>query len=155
MKKNTGKKKGQTLIETALILLILLTILIGIAEFARGWFIKNSIKNASRQLARFAAVTPSPPVPAPGVISPYNCPAPKVCPQADAFLNAVCCQPGVPGGATFTLTVTDEGVADGITNSGDTVTVNTSTIITFIIGDSPWPWAKTRTVTADASMRYE
>ena len=149
MKKNSGKK-GQALIETALILLVLLTILIGIAEFARGWFIKNSLKNASRHGARLAVVTDG------LTLGPtnYTCPAPKVCPQADMFLNAVCCQPGVPAGTTFTLTVTDEDASVTV-NSGDTVTISTTTLLSFIIGDSPWPWSKDRIVTTDASMRYE
>lgn len=151
MKKNSGKK-GQTLIETALILMILLTILIGIAEFARGWFIKNSLKNASRQGARLAAVTDGLTL---GTTIFPPCPTPKVCPQADIFLNAVCCQPGVPAGTTFTLTVTDENPPSGTVNSGDTVTISTSTLLSFVIGDSPWPWSKDRTVTTDASMRYE
>ncbi len=51
-----NRESGQTLIETTFVLLLLLLILFGIAEFARAWFLKNSLNNAARVGARFAVV---------------------------------------------------------------------------------------------------
>lgn len=48
--------KGQALIETALILPLLLFIFIGIFEFGRAWYIKNTLNNAARIGARTAIV---------------------------------------------------------------------------------------------------
>jgi hypothetical protein len=55
--KTSNRQQGQTLIETAIILVVLLVIVLGITEFSRGWFTKNSIKNAVRTGARVGAVT--------------------------------------------------------------------------------------------------
>jgi len=50
--------KGQTLVETALILPILLILVLGIVEFGRAMYIKNTLNNAARAGARAAAVLP-------------------------------------------------------------------------------------------------
>ena len=42
--KKSNRQQGQTLIETAIILIVLLLIVFGITEFARAWFTKNSLK---------------------------------------------------------------------------------------------------------------
>lgn len=55
---NSDKEKGQTLIETVFVIMLLLILIFGIAEFARGWYVKNSLNNAARIGARFAAVEP-------------------------------------------------------------------------------------------------
>jgi len=146
------KQKGQTLIETALILFLLLLILLGISEFARAWYTKSSLKNAVRQGARVAAVT-SPLASFPDFTCPSkesSCPPPL----ADVVQNAVCCQPGVPEGTTVSLTIIDD---DGITglSAGDTIRVDASSTFTYIVGGSPWPWPDSTTITTNASMRYE
>src|SRR3989304_2447402 len=56
MKKNFPDKKGQTVIETVFMLIILLAIFLLIAEVARAWHLKNSLNNAARVGARFAVV---------------------------------------------------------------------------------------------------
>lgn len=53
--KNIGEK-GQTLIETALIMILLLTLFFGIAEIARAWWLKNQLNNAARVGVRVAIV---------------------------------------------------------------------------------------------------
>ena len=52
----TKQEKGQSLIEFALLLPIFLLILVGIAEFGRGWMTKNILTGAAREGARVAAV---------------------------------------------------------------------------------------------------
>ena len=148
------RQQGQTLIETALILFLILIILIGIVEFARAWHTKNSMKNAARQGARVAAVTPA------SLLSPtsFACINPS-CPQSNVITNAVCCQPGIPTSTASNTTVTltcpnTTGECASITSNG-TVKVSVASQFEFIVGGSPWPWAKTRTFTENASMRYE
>jgi Flp pilus assembly protein TadG len=149
--KMNKKQNGQTLIETALMLFLLLLILLGISEFARAWYVKSSLKNGVRQGARVAAVT-SPLA----SFSGFACPSKSSCPLANAVQNAVCCQPGVPEGTTVDLNIdmTTEIPTD-VLNSGDTITVIASTTFTYIVGGSPWPWPSSTILTTDASMRYE
>ncbi len=55
-KKNMGNgNKGQTLVEFALILLLLVSILFGITEFGRAWYHSNALVNGTRAGARFAS----------------------------------------------------------------------------------------------------
>src|SRR4030065_2260820 len=87
------KQEGQTIIETALILVFLLFVLFGITEFARAWYMKNSLKNAARQGARVAVVTSQSSYPANFMCdNTTNCNDPNLNP----IIRAVCCQPGVP-----------------------------------------------------------
>lgn len=56
---NNGSRSGQVLIETALILPLLLFILLGIFEFGRAWYYKNTLNNIARAGARAAVVKPN------------------------------------------------------------------------------------------------
>ena len=51
-------KRGQSLIEFALVLPILLLVVFGITEFGRAIMVKNVLHTASREGARLAAVRP-------------------------------------------------------------------------------------------------
>ncbi|MBT0652965.1 TadE/TadG family type IV pilus assembly protein [Geomobilimonas luticola] len=51
--------KGQTIVETAIILPILLILVLGIFEFGRAMYIKNTLNNAARAGARAAVVLPT------------------------------------------------------------------------------------------------
>jgi Flp pilus assembly protein TadG len=153
----SNKQQGQTLIETALILFVLLMILLGIAEFARAWYTKNSLKNAARQGARVAAVTPA------ANITPttFNCINPS-CPDSNAIQNAVCCQPGIPTQAANATAVNvycydKDGNTVACSNivANGTVKVSMTSTFEFVVGNSPWPWPKTTNMAVDASMRYE
>jgi len=147
--KISNRQQGQTLIETALVLFLILMILLGIAEFSRAWFIKNSLKNAARTGARIAVVTPN--------LTDVD-PA-LSCPQAgNGVINAVCTSPGVGNNSKTAVKI------DIIERSGtdpaqlnDTVTVTVHYIHPrfFIVGGSPWPWPKDFDTWAEASMRYE
>ena len=57
---NINNQKGQALVELALSLMLLLTIVFGIFEFGRAMFISNTLNNAAREGARRAAVSPAP-----------------------------------------------------------------------------------------------
>jgi Flp pilus assembly protein TadG len=145
------KQKGQTLIETAFMLSLLLIILLGISEFARAWYTKNSLKNGVSQGARVAAVTS--PLTA---FSNFTCPAKSSCPLTGVVQNAICCQPGIPEGTTVDLNIdmTTEPPTDTL-NAGDTVTVSGTTTFIYVVGGSPWPWPDSTNLTTQASMRYE
>ena len=55
---NTEKywQKGQTIIETALVIILLFIFFFGIAEIARAWWLKNQLNNAARVGVRVAIV---------------------------------------------------------------------------------------------------
>jgi Flp pilus assembly protein TadG len=53
-------EKGQSLVEFALVVPILLLLVVGIAEFGRAWMTQNILTGAAREAVRLAAV------PAPG-----------------------------------------------------------------------------------------
>ncbi len=157
------RTEGQTLIETALMLTLLLVILLGITEFARAWFTKNSLKNAVRHGARVAVVTPS----ATTTVCPVAaglilCPGSRTftsCPGS-GIVNSVCTSPGVssatPADTGVSLCYSDAtGGTSGILDPGDTVNVcvrrqNYVSVVPNIMG-SFIP----SQLSADASMRYE
>src|SRR3989304_992559 len=56
----TKQENGQRLGEFALLLPIFLLILVGIAEFGRGWMTKNILTGAAREGARVAVVQLNP-----------------------------------------------------------------------------------------------
>lgn len=140
--------RGQALIETALVLLLLLFILLGITEFSRAWYRKSSLKNAVRHGVRKAVVEPS--------LIPI---ASTNCPSGAVIVNDVCTSPGVLNDArtTVSLALTDDADSSGDITKGDTIQV-TATLIDatfFIVGNNPWPWPKGINISVDASMRYE
>ncbi|MBI5598327.1 MAG: pilus assembly protein [Deltaproteobacteria bacterium] len=138
---------GQTLVETVFVLVLLLILILGIAEFARAWYVKNSLNNAARFGARVGAVTS-------GLVSETNtlCSSP-----VSNVAKAVCPpqSPGVPAAAKVTVVCTDpSNVVKNCTTAatGDTVTVTVSTdFSTFKI----LPLFSVTTLSSQASMRYE
>jgi Flp pilus assembly protein TadG len=50
-------KKGQGLVEFALVVPLLILLVIGIAEFGRAWMTRNILVGAAREAVRIAAVT--------------------------------------------------------------------------------------------------
>ena len=159
---------GQTLIETALVLILLLMILIGIAEYSRAWYRKSSVKNAVRQGARVAAVTPHiattsascgggitcSPTLSPGLST--SCTGPGC---NDGYIEAiVCCTTGVANDASTTvnITVTDStGAAkSGDAQSGDAVNVSSTTAFSTIVPRLFGSLIPTQ-LSSDATMRYE
>ncbi len=51
-----SEKKGQSLVEFALVVPMLLLLVFGIAEFGRAWMTKNILTGAAREASRMAAV---------------------------------------------------------------------------------------------------
>src|SRR5262249_59628214 len=51
--------RGQALVETGIVIVLLCTLVMGIIEFGRAFLIANMITNAAREGARAAAVWPS------------------------------------------------------------------------------------------------
>jgi len=51
-------EKGQSLVEFALVIPLLLLLVIGIFEFGRAWMTRNLMTGAAREAARMAAVPP-------------------------------------------------------------------------------------------------
>jgi Flp pilus assembly protein TadG len=155
--KNLYNREGQTLIETALVLFLLLIILLGITEFSRAWFNKNSLKNAARHGVRIAVVTDSI-TSASNVACGNSCPATSPPTTTTHIIEAVCCSPGVRNDSDtdVSLTFTDDDSSGGL-NKGDTVTISAdfSDSDFFIVGGSPWPWPKEMNTNVSASMRYE
>lgn len=143
-----GKSNGQTVIETIFMLTILLMIFFMIAEFARAWYLKNSLNNAVRVGVRVAVVTASLPS---GGISDTTCPASGT--TGDAVIDAVCTSPGVPGGETVvSVIVTDDNGISGL-NAGDTITVNAranfATVVPGLLTFMPTG------ASSSATMRFE
>lgn len=158
--------RGQALIETALVLLLLLIILLGIAEFSRAWYTKNSLKNAVRSGARLAVVTCGI-TNTSGSCLGASCGSPPAIVNADcnnasdgsnnaAIVATVCCSPGVPRDAASNTTVTIETTANdpaGLT--ADDIKVSASTTFGFVIGGGVWPWPPSTPISTDATMRHE
>jgi Flp pilus assembly protein TadG len=136
---------GQTVIETVLMLTLLLVIFFMMAEFARAWYLKNSLNNAARVAVRIAVV-------ANGLDEVEgNCGATG----GNEILDAVCSSPGVPNNETTDVTV-DVDVTGGIDStkldSGDTVTVGVRAdfvAITNLLSFLP------TAASSSAAMRYE
>ena len=153
-----NRQQGQTLIETALVLFLLLLILLGIAEFSRAWFIKNSLKNAARQGARVAVVTSSAPI--------VQCPSDPIicdqtrsftpCPGSNDIINSICNSPGISSANTWvSICYLNQPIFPATLEAGDTVNVcvqrrNFATVVPRMLG-SFIP----SIFYAEASMRYE
>jgi hypothetical protein len=164
------RQKGQTLIETAIVLFLLLLILLGITEFARAWYTKNSLKNAARQGARTAVViTPASSV-TPLSVCPVDstgqilCPDSRpftLCPDSSPIVNSVCTLQGVfsadhPEYTGVNICYSDApGGTSGTLDRGDTINVcvrrtNFRPLVPGLFG----PFIPSQLL-ADASMRYE
>ncbi|MGB5994784.1 MAG: TadE/TadG family type IV pilus assembly protein [Candidatus Deferrimicrobiaceae bacterium] len=77
------REKGQNLVEFALILPVFLLLVVGMAEFGRGWMTRNILTSAAREGARVAAIQPDSPtsitqgtLAANDVLNSANLPAP-------------------------------------------------------------------------------
>jgi Flp pilus assembly protein TadG len=151
---------GQTLVETALVLILLLMILIGIAEYSRAWYRKNSIKNAVRQGARVAAVTAHITSASPTQCG-VTCPAPAPDPNNNnngVIVAVVCCSSGVVNDNTthVSIAVTDisGNPRGGDAQTGDAVDVSALTPFTTIVPKLFGSLIPTQ-LSSDATMRYE
>jgi Flp pilus assembly protein TadG len=120
--KTRDKQLGQTLIETTFILALILLILFGIAEFARAWFLKNSLNNAARIGARVAVVQSN--LNETAGIGP-KCGTGGLSPDVQAVLDSVCDSGGVDASdrnVYVDIDIDDED-GSGDTSDGDIITV--------------------------------
>ena len=148
---DTGKNRynrrgrGQTVIETVFMLVFLLFLFFLIAEFARAWYLKNSLNNAARVGVRVAVVTQE--------LS--NISGDCSGSGSDPVLEAVCSSPGLTDTTQVTVTIDfDEAEPTAPpASSGDTVTVSLSADFTTFVPllDSLVP----EKAVSGASMRYE
>ena len=152
--KNT---KGQTLIETAIVLVILLLILFGIAEFARAWYIKGSLKNAVRQGVRVAVVTSNITNASNVQCGSFTCPYTVTPPDTNGVINSVCCSQGVPRNADASKDTKVSLTCDPSSpcSNGYTVKVSATTNFKLAVSSTFFPWLHNIPLTTDASMMYE
>lgn len=143
--------RGQAIVELALVIFLLLLLVMGIFEFGRAMYLKNTLTHAARAGARAAAVTP-------GITTASAIPDPS-CNYSnptgnDIVYQAVCksLYNGVDKNSVLiTVTVADIATPNGL-SSGDMVTVqvklnNVRPVVPFI----PLP----NTLTGETAMRYE
>ena len=166
---NTEKywQKGQTIIETALVIILLFIFFFGIAEIARAWWLKNQLNNAARVGVRVAVVDATLTL---SGISETDCSrsgtactslsaneaVKKAC--ASITTNILCISDdGTPAKVTVTVTQVDTSKTTIVTGDEVKVTVkgkftsvvpNLSSLSFGLIPDNI-------TMTTDASMRYE
>ena len=145
MKKSFPDKKGQTVIETVFMLIILIAIFLLIAEVARAWHLKNSLNNAVRVGARFAVVQTT-----------------LVTDDSDV-VEVVRATLGRPA-ALVDVDIVDKNGTPADVDAGDMVTVTAKDCFVpvvkwelgFISDDDPCgPAGKGMYLTSIASMRYE
>ena len=145
-------KKGQVLVEFALVLPILLLFLFGVIDFSRYLYTKNTMNNAARAGARAASVITPPPtaVSLRQVSSPANNIERAI--NSNVSFNFI----DVPS-VTYALQITNlagANVASGPAQSGDQVQVTVNwagfQLLTPVIGRFFSP-----NVSGGASMRYE
>jgi hypothetical protein len=144
--------KGQTIIETALMIMLLFILFFGIAEIARFWWLKNQVNNAARVGVRVAVVDTSTFFQNTGESTSPSCTAFAYSASATCSYSAGVCNAGTPtagaplgpfqaacssitnsilcGGATVELGVTpvdSDGACDTsgiIVSPGGIITVN-------------------------------
>jgi Flp pilus assembly protein TadG len=146
--------RGQTLIETALILFLLMLIVLGLTEFARAWYTKNSLKNASRHGARLAVVTSGITCYGPQDCNGGTCPTTKPTTEVE-IKDCVCASPGIKNDSRTSVQIEDEGDCNFQQGDEIKVTVSFNDPDFFIVGGPPWPWPDELNTSSESTMRYE
>ena len=130
MKSILKDRRGQNIVEFALVVPMLLLLVIGIAEFGRAWMTKNILTGAAREAARVAAV--------PDNTGLWNGPA------ATTRGNQILTSAGIP---------TTVSVVDAAGPNGDVTATATYVFPTVIIGFIPG--LDNITLTSTTTMRRE
>lgn len=151
--------KGQALVETALVIVLLFALIFGIAEFGRAMYTKNMLNNAARAAARVAAVTPN--LGSGNAATPYSMTFTKngLCSSyaATPIKQKVCDSLFYVDKSTITATITTVP-SPVVTGSGASVTVNVTVNPFFTDISRNFPIIGRNlpaTLTGSASMRYE
>lgn len=100
--------QGQTVLETALMIILLLMLVFGIAEISRAWWLKNQVNNAARVGVRVAVVLSN------TVLTQFALTGTKAngsCPYTDPLttIRGASCGSITGGGLTNVTVVTDDG----------------------------------------------
>ena len=153
------QQAGQTLIETALVLFLILMILLGVSEFSRLWFAKNSLKNAARSGVRLAVVTQISAFPtefSSVTPPPFDTDVEFECPNANLIINTVCTSPGVKNTSDthVILRLVDEDTFNTF-NAGDTITVTVTRVNFKAIVPGFFRLVIPSKFSGDSSMRRE
>ena len=154
-------QKGQALVEAAIILPLLLLLIMGLFEFGRAMFLKNTLNNAARAGARTAVVTPKLDASHPYGMSNANSTLKLTCtdnefiaqngPVYKTICNSI--YNGIPKTeVTVAIRITELEAPGGL-NTGDNVEIQLTwdkyeAILPILI-------PITNIITGEASMRYE
>lgn len=155
-------QNGQALVEAAIILPLVILLIMGLFEFGRAMFLKNTLNNAARAGARSAVVTPRYDATThPNGMSNSNSSKKLLCTDSEftgqngpvyrticnSIYNGI-----VNTDVTVDITITDLETPTGL-SSGDSIDVRLTwdkfqAILPILI-------PITNTITGEASMRYE
>ena len=155
-------QKGQALVEAAIILPLLILLIIGLFEFGRAMFLKNTLNNAARAGARTAVVTPTYDAAThPNGMSAANSTKKLTCTDSEfvaqngPVYRTVCniVYNGIPKTEVTVYITNTELEAPGGLSAGDSINVrvtwdNYQAILPLLI-------PITNVLTGEASMRYE
>jgi Flp pilus assembly protein TadG len=128
-------RNGQSLVEFALVVPLLLLLVIGIAEFGRAWMTRNILTGAAREAVRLAAV------PGPGPGYTFNGTA------ADTRAKQVLASAGITTAAV--------SVVDAPAPFGDVTATVSYDFPVAVIGFIPGLGGSTFTLTSTTTMRRE
>lgn len=124
---------GQTLVEFALVVFLLMVVLFGITEFGRAWFYSNALTNGVRDGARFGSA-----------LQGYTSFQTEVRSYTFAQITSVIPTNGL------VVTVTPASPA-----TGDPVTVTAEYDFEILTGSIIEDFTGTRQLTRTATMRYQ
>lgn len=124
-----NNRQGQTLVEFAIILPLLMLLLFGIIEFGRYLYLKNSVTNAAREGARKAVVT-----------NPWN----------DSTVKQY-----LVDNSAISLNVGNIDITPSSPSQGTAVTVTVEIPFTSVVPDLIPQFVNLNSISASATMRYE
>lgn len=143
---NKGRRRGVNLVEFALLVPVLLTIIVGIMEF--GWYEKNylALANATREGARYAALGNSTSA-VQSRIATYAAPLSVAYPNGSITLTY-----SSDNGSTYTAWPADVNGKNGVPN-GNILKITTVAKFNALTGFLPF--MRNRNLTASVMMRRE
>jgi len=167
--KNNRREKGQTTIETALMMIFLLVLFFGISEIARAWWLKNQLNNAARVAVRVAIVDsalPGETLPLTNIACSWSG---STCTTASAdkaiisacnsITNRNLCGNGGLTSARVTVELVPPDVLPSGVSSGDTIKVTVTGVFQSVVPNlASLSFGLFRSIyimPASASMRYE
>ncbi|MBI5102910.1 MAG: pilus assembly protein [Nitrospirae bacterium] len=149
--KRTANREGQTVIETAILMILILMLFFGIAEIARAWWYKGQLNNAARVGARVAIVTPS-----------LTLPSSASCSSSAPVVAAACAaitSSDLRSSASVNVACSINTTCSSPAAAGDSITVSVSGVFTTVVpgmaslAGSLVP--DSTTLTAQMAMRHE